>query len=98
MASHVDIIKTDPLASGEHRLAQAVLSDAGTISIEHTSNALYWRETLASATSIDPDAAPKEFLEALPAKINGTYVYATDPHQDDECPLTHPSVDGLASS
>ncbi len=93
---HVDIIKTDPLAARAQRLAQAVLNN-GTIYIEETLDVEYWRTTLASATSIDPDLAPEEFLRALPKKLDGTYVYATDPHDEDDCPLKHPSVDGKSS-
>jgi hypothetical protein len=92
MAFHVDIIKTDPLAIGEHRLARAVF-EGGAISIDKASDPEYWRATLTVATSIDPDAEPQNFLEALPAALDGTYVYATSPHEDDECPVTHPAVD-----
>ena len=92
MALHVDIIKTDPLARGEHRLAQAVFEN-GTVSIVEASDPVYWRTTLAVATTIDPDARPREFFDALPSALDGTYVYATPPHEDDECPLTHPAAD-----
>lgn len=93
MALHVDIIKTDPLASGEHRLAQAVFEN-GAVSIGEASDPVYWRATLAVATAIDPDANPRQFFEALPTALDGTYVYATNPHEDDECPVKHPAVDG----
>jgi hypothetical protein len=92
MALHVDIVKTDPLASGEHRLARAVFED-GAVSIEDANNPAYWRSTLAQATAIDPDTSPQQFFDALPTALDGTYVYATSPHEDDECPLTHPAVD-----
>jgi hypothetical protein len=93
MALHVDIIKTDPLASGEHRLARAVY-EGGAISIQDAADPDYWRATLAVATTIDPDDNPQQFFEALPAALDGTYVYATTPHEDAECPLTHPEADG----
>jgi hypothetical protein len=94
MALHVDIIKTDPLASGEHRLAQAVFEN-GAVRIVEANDPGYWRATLAVATTIDPDAHPQQFFEALPTALDGTYVYATTPHEDDECPLTHPTVQGV---
>lgn len=92
MALHVDIIKTDPLAIGEHRLARAVF-EAGVISIDKANDPGYWLSTLSTATAIDPSLEPKQFLEALPTSLDGTYIYATSPHEDDECPLTHPAVD-----
>jgi hypothetical protein len=92
MALHIDIIKADPLASGERCLARAVY-EGGAVSIQGSNDPAYWRSTLATATTIDPDANPQYFFEALPRALDGTYVYATAPHEDDECPLTHPATD-----
>jgi hypothetical protein len=97
MALHIDIIKSDPLATEEHRLARAVL-EGGEVEIDATDNPDYWRSTLATATGISPDDEPQRFFEALPARLEGTYVYATDPHVDDECPLEHPDVASEAAT
>ncbi|HWJ51040.1 MAG TPA: hypothetical protein VNR42_08470 [Solirubrobacteraceae bacterium] len=92
MALHVDIIKTDPLATGEHRLARAVFEN-GVVIIDKANDPGYWLSTLTVATAIDPAIEPKGFFEALPTALDGTYVYATRPHQDADCPITHPAVD-----
>jgi hypothetical protein len=92
MALHVDIIKTDPLATGERRLARAVFEN-GVVTIDKANNPSYWLSTLTVATTIDPAIEPKDFLEALPTALDGTYVYATSPHEDADCPITHPAVD-----
>jgi hypothetical protein len=91
MSLHVDIIKTDPLSSGERRLAQAVF-DGETVSITATNDSAYWRATLAAATAIDPETEPQRFFESLPDALDGTYVYATTPHEDAECPIEHPEA------
>lgn len=97
MSRHVDIIKTDPLATSEHRLAQAIFAE-GRVSIEETSEPEYWLATLAAATAIDPAAEPERFFEALPEALDGTYVYATPPHEDADCPVEHPAVGEAATT
>jgi hypothetical protein len=90
MACHVDIMKVDPLVTQEMRLARVILEN-NRIDIE-ADNRDYWRGTLVQATGIDPSTHPRDFFEALHPKLDGTYVYATVPHEDDACPLTHGAV------
>ena len=77
MANHVDIIKTDPLATAEKRLARAALED-GSVTIDNTEDPPYWLELLTKASSIDPDDDPEGFLSSLNETLDGTYVYATE--------------------
>jgi hypothetical protein len=88
MALHVDITKVEPLASSKRRLARVVLDEQGGIVIQADDPA-YWRNTLTQAVGIDPDQAPQEFLYSLSARVDGTYVSATQPHEEDDCPLVH---------
>jgi hypothetical protein len=84
VALHVDILKVDPLAGGERVLARVALDDTGQIVID-APDKQYWRDALARATHIDPDEAPKQFLFALSERLDGTYVVATEPHDEGDC-------------
>jgi hypothetical protein len=83
MAFHVDIVKTDPTAGTERRLARVVL-DQGQISIESPDEA-YWRDVLTRAAGMSPDEHPEAFLDALAERLDGTYVFATEPHDEVDC-------------
>jgi hypothetical protein len=43
---------------------------------------------VSQIVQIDADEHPDSFFNALPDKVDGTYVYATPPHHqgDDDCP------------
>jgi hypothetical protein len=85
MSEHVDILKVEPLAaSGAQALARVWLH-AGQIDVE-APDSHYWRDLLARITRIDPDESPEEFFAALQERIDGTYIYATEPHDDAHCP------------
>ena len=83
MAFHVDIIKADPLAGTERRLARVAL-DHGQVVIESPDEG-YWRDVLSRAVGVDPDDQPEDFFAALSERLDGTYVFATEPHDDADC-------------
>lgn len=75
LAFHVDIIKTEPMAGTERRLARVGL-EHGQLVIE-SPNEAYWRDALTRAVGMDPEEDPEAFLEALSERFDGTYVFAT---------------------
>ena len=84
MAFHVDIIKTEPTAGTERRLAKIAV-EHGQLVIESLDEA-YWQEALAPvARKVDPDDDPEAFLDSLSERLEGTYVFATKPHDEAEC-------------
>jgi hypothetical protein len=40
---------------------------------------------LQRTLGIDPDDDPEAFLYAIPERINGTYLVASEPHEDEGC-------------
>jgi hypothetical protein len=82
MADHVDVIKQ--LATPEVVLGRVWLAH-GRIEIESQDNE-YWRQWLSEVTGMDPDAQPEEFLHSLAGRLEGSYVFATEPHDEHDCP------------
>ena len=89
MAEHVDIVKTEPTSSMEYALARVIL-EHGHIEIE-ASDRGYWRELLRGMVQIDPDENPESFFASLHDRVDGTYVYATEPHDEAHCQVAHPA-------
>jgi hypothetical protein len=87
VALHIDIMRADPLVGAQRPLAQVVM--AGGRVVIHAEDEGYWRATLTQIVGIDPEANGETFFEALPAKLDGTYVYATPPHEEGDCSVTH---------
>ena len=48
------------------------------------------RDALTRGVDMDPDEDPEAFLQALSERLDGTYVFATEPHAEAEC--EHASV------
>lgn len=95
LAFHVDIVKTDPTAGTERRLARVVL-EHGQLTIESPDEA-YWRDALIRAVGMDPDENPGLFLESLSEHFDGTYVYATKPHDEADCEHSaEPALEGAS--
>jgi hypothetical protein len=83
---HVDVVKNE-WSVGVQYPAARVLIDKGAITID-ADDPERWRESLIQATSgIDPDIHPEEFLAALSEKLQGSYLFATEIHDDAECPF-----------
>ncbi len=83
MADHVDIMKSEPTSTAEYRLA-CVLFAGGHIEIDAPDRD-YWRQLLQNMVQIDPDERPEDFFMALHERVDGTYVYATEPHPEESC-------------
>ena len=86
MADHIDIMKSEPTSTAEYRLACVVLS-GGHIEIDAPDRD-YWRQLLRNMAQIDPDEHPEEFFAALHERVDGTYVYASEPHSEEDCPVS----------
>ena len=84
MAQHVDIVKSDPLAGTAQVVARVVLDDGGHIEFE-AANRDYWREALTRAVSMEPTDDPERFLVAVSERMDGTYLFASEPHDEHEC-------------
>jgi hypothetical protein len=83
MAEHIDIMKSEPTSSMEYRLA-CVMLEGGRIEVDAPDSG-YWRQLLRNVVQIDPDERPEEFFAALHERVDGTYVYATEPHDEARC-------------
>lgn len=81
MALHVDLIHTDWLAGTQQAVARVDIDDAGHLRVapEHWAKQLPALDTQGQAA----DAV----LGELHDKMNGTYVDASEPHDDGECPF-----------
>lgn len=89
---HVDIVKNDWLAGYQHPVAQVFLEE-GKLDLESPEPDT-WREVVfRPIPGVDPTQQPAEFLAALSHHIHGTYLFATEPHEDHACPFAkHPLV------
>jgi hypothetical protein len=82
LAKHVDILKpgtASPLArvtlDDDHQHVSFQADDQG-----------YWRQLLTQLVDVDPDEEPERFARSLHDRVDSTYVYATDLHDDARCP------------
>lgn len=85
MAYHVDILKTEPTSIAEKPLVR-VIFDNGHVDFDGP-DAEYWQQLLCGIVQIDPVTEPDRFFEALPSRVEGTYIYATEPHDEANCPV-----------
>jgi hypothetical protein len=91
MASHVDIIRNEPLAGSSYRLARVSRNGDPGLQVEafgETDEDIMWAY-LCSRVQSDPGQEPDAFLQALRDAIDSTYVSATRVHEDDECEFVH---------
>jgi hypothetical protein len=90
MASHVDIVSNEPLASEPRLLARVILNGGPGLEMDletgKTSEQQMW-SYLCSRVRIDPESDPRAFLKALALAIDATYVGASDVHDDAHCPF-----------
>jgi hypothetical protein len=92
--AHVDIVANNPLACSQKLLARAAVGSQGKgLEVEMASSDASprsqndMRSYLLSRTSIDPESAPQDFLGALSEAIDATYVFASTPHLQADCPF-----------
>jgi hypothetical protein len=88
MGLHVDIVRNRPLEGTSKAIASLELAGGKILFTDRapSDNPDYWRKTLEQVVHINPDEQPKEFLAAVSARLDGTYVFATAPHEEGECP------------
>lgn len=96
---HVDIISNDPLGGTERLIARVWMNGGPELDLyvpTQGSDVEYLWSYLRSRVKKDPKADPIGFLNALPAAINGTYVFASPVHETADCkfvteptPVTH---------
>src|SRR6188472_4736727 len=83
MAFHVDVVKNDWLAGVQYPLATIKLDDTGAITVD-AQHPDRW-EGLAADIRAEDDAT--QALSELHTKINGSHLFATEPHDESECPF-----------
>jgi hypothetical protein len=90
MASHVDIVSNEPLASQPRLIARVILNGGPGLEMDlasgKTDRDQMW-SYLCSRVQVDPNADPDAFLHALAPSIDATYVGASDVHDDEHCPF-----------
>lgn len=80
---HVDLVKNEWLAGYQVVVARITLS-GGAIKVE-AQDADYREVALRPVGGIDPETDPEGFLNTLAEHVHGSYLFATEPHQDDAC-------------
>lgn len=85
MTQHVDVIKIDPLAGIQRRIA-TVTANGDDLRIEPEE----WTERIERLAGPVGDHHPDDYLVLLVERLsNSTYVTASEPHTDDNCPFAH---------
>jgi hypothetical protein len=85
-------VKNEWLVGSQHVVARVRAEADGVIVESHdpeTWNGIILRPLPREDAEkvIDPKAHPKEFLDLLPKRIHGSYLFATEVHADEECPF-----------
>jgi hypothetical protein len=81
---HVDVVKNEWLAGYQVVVARLSLK-AGIIDVD-ARDAEYREVALRPVGGIDPEADPEGFLRALADHVHGSYLFATELHDDGSCP------------
>ena len=87
MARHVDLVKNEWLAGMQIRLVSVVDTGGGFRLADVTPG---WEDLLTRETVGDdgyPTFVTKEPLEALPRMFHSEYVFATEAHDEAQCPF-----------
>ena len=91
---HVDIVRNEWLGGLQHVVARAVIEE-GLFRID--SDEKVWEDAL-NRPLLDPENGlqiyalkdPDRFLNLLPRVVQGSYVFATEPHDVGACPYDSP--------
>jgi hypothetical protein len=93
MTLHVDLFRTDWSAHAYRRVAVFELNGEGVKVVGAEADA--WRDRLVhpitdpfSHQQLDPESAPKDWLQALVGAVQSPYAFAVGPHDDVDCPYT----------
>ena len=85
MMQHIDVIKNDPLAGVQRRIA-TLTADGDELKIEPEG----WRERIEQLAGPAGEHRPDEYLALVVGRLaDATYVSASEAHTEDECPFTH---------
>ncbi len=91
---HVDIVKNEWLA-GFQLVAARVSFEEGELTFESGDDSV-WRPVVLhplpdqdSDDLVYPEKEPEHFMELLPTRIQGSYLWATQPHEQKECQFDH---------
>jgi hypothetical protein len=87
---HVDILKNDWAAGVQRRVAIFAVNGGGVVvegpqREEWAGKLLHPLPDPVSGYPLDPASAPKEWLEALARRIQGSYLIAVGPHEAESC-------------
>lgn len=86
MSYHVDVISNEPM-TGKQTLLGRVHVEDGELRVEAAVEDQL-RDTLRRIVpEIDPDEDPAGLVAALPERVDYTYMIASTPHPDEECPF-----------
>jgi hypothetical protein len=81
---HVDLVKNEWLAGYQVVVARIKLKD-GVLQVDASDPS--WTEiALRPLGELDPATDPEGFITAMPEGIHGSYLFATEPHDDASCP------------
>jgi hypothetical protein len=84
MTQHVDVIKVDPLAGVQERVA-TLTADGDRVRIEPAD----WTERIERLVGPLGDQRPDDYLLAVVERLaDATYVTASEPHDDERCPFS----------
>jgi hypothetical protein len=85
VAQHVDIVKNEWLAGYQHVVARLYL-EGDRVRVDARDQ--IWEEiALRPVGDFDPGRDAQAFLANLSSYVHGTYLFATELHQSDECPF-----------
>ncbi len=92
MSKHVDLVKNEWLAGMQVRLATATETDSGH---QLSSVTPGWEDLLTRPLTDQYGNAvylAKEPLDAIPRHYNSEYVFATEVHDESDCPFRYGEV------
>lgn len=93
MNQHVDVVQNDWHANAHLCVARASLLDEQWIKVEEFTGTGWEAKIIqpyrdhAAGLTVDPEQAPKRFLERLHTVLNGSSLFATDLHDEAHCPF-----------
>lgn len=87
--THVDIVKNEWLA-GYQLLVARLWTEDGDLRIKQISDAEPWSENTVRSFAERVD--PETLIATLHEHIAGDYLFATEPHDEADCPYAHERV------
>ena len=84
---HVDLVKNEWMVGLQYQIARVALDSMGKIEIRGDDPARWRASLLRTVGDIDPTKDPEAFLAALPERLHGDYLFATEPHDERDCPF-----------